>query len=64
MNNLSVSSRGSSLSSVKKQDAAAEIAATEATLEILQEHEIEELQRLEVEEKRRVAEQEAEAYKR
>ncbi len=52
------------MSSVKKQDAAAEIAATEATLEILQEHEIEELQRLEVEEKRRVAEQEAEAYKR
>ncbi len=65
LNNLSVSSRGSSLSSAKKQEAAAEIAATEATLEILQqqEHEIEELQRLESEEKRRVAEQEAEAYK-
>ncbi len=53
------------MSTVKKQEAAAEIAATEATLEILQqqEHEIEELQRLESEEKRRVAEQEAEAYK-
>ncbi len=65
LNNLSVSSRGSSLSSAKKQEAAAEIAATEATLEILQqqEHEIEELQRLESEEKRRVAEHEAEAYK-
>lgn len=58
------------MSSVKKQEAAAEIAAeiaaTEATLEKLQqqEHEIEEVQRLEAEEKRRVAEQEAEAYKR
>lgn len=66
LNNSSVSSRGSSLSSVKKQEAAAEIAATEAALEILQlqEREIEELQRLEAEEKRRVAEQVAEAYKR
>lgn len=54
------------MSSVKKQEAAAEIAATEATLEKLQqqEREIEEVQRLEAEEKRRVAEQEAEAYKR
>lgn len=52
------------MSSVKKQEAAAEIAATEATLEKLQqqEREIEEVQRLEAEEKRRVAEQEA--YKR
>lgn len=52
------------MSSVKKQEAAAEIAATEATLEKLQqqEREIEEVQRLEAEEERRVAEQEA--YKR
>lgn len=55
------------MSSVKKQEAAVEIAATEATLEILQQEEeceIEELQRLEAEEQRRVAKQETEAYKR
>ncbi|XP_057215222.1 nestin-like [Triplophysa rosa] len=66
IHNLSVSSRGSSLSSSKKQEAAAEIAATEATLKILQqqEQELEELQRLEAENKMRKAEQEAEAVKR
>ncbi|XP_073667523.1 uncharacterized protein [Paramisgurnus dabryanus] len=66
VNNSSVCSRGSSLSSAKKQEAAAEIAATKATLEILQqqEHELEELQRIEAEDKKRVAEQEAEALKR
>ncbi|XP_052445763.1 uncharacterized protein LOC127987458 [Carassius gibelio] len=66
MKNSILSSRGSSFSSAKKQEAAAEIAATEATLEILQqqEHELEELQRLEAEDKRRIAEQEAEELKR
>lgn len=58
LNNSCISTRGLSLSSVKKKEAAAEIASNKASLEMLQrqKREIEELQRLEAEEKMRVAE--------
>ena len=58
-----ISSRSSNLSSLKGQDAAAEAAANEAALEVLNEQEqhFKELQRLEAEDKRLQAEQEAAA---
>lgn len=54
------------MSSVKRQEAAAEVAANQAALEVMveQERQLEELQRLEDEDKKRTAEQEAEAVKR
>lgn len=64
--NSKVNSRRSSVSSVKRQEAAAEVAANQAALEVMvkQERQLEELQRLEDEDKKRTAEQEAEAVKR
>lgn len=64
--NSKVNSRHSSVSSVKRQEAAAEVAANQAALEVMvkQERQLEELQRLEDEDKKRTAEQEAEAVKR
>nr|XP_046258525.1 uncharacterized protein LOC124066303 [Scatophagus argus] len=61
-----ISSRSSSLSSLKRQDAAAEAAANEATLEVFHEQEqhFKELQRLEAEDKRLQAEREVENEKR
>lgn len=58
----SINSRRSSLSSTKKQEAAAELAATEATLKVLEEMELEkqELESLEAENRQRFALQEAE----
>lgn len=54
------------LSAAKRQEAAAEFAANEATLEVLleQDQQLVELQKLEAEDKRRIAEQEAEVLKR
>lgn len=59
-------SEHSSHSSVKRQEAAAEAAASQAVLKVLQEQEKEELelQRLEAEAKRKVADEEAAAIKR
>ncbi|XDV25278.1 hypothetical protein PO909_029222 [Leuciscus waleckii] len=56
----------SSRSSVKRQEAAAEAAATQAVLKVLQEQEREqlEIQRLEAEAKRKIADQEAAAVRR
>lgn len=61
-NSSSISSRHSSLSSAKKQEAAAELAATQATLKVLQEMEREkqDLEILETENRQRLALQEAE----
>ncbi|XP_073766183.1 uncharacterized protein isoform X2 [Danio rerio] len=60
------SSKFSSLSAAKKQEAAAEVAANEATLEVLkeQDRQFKELQKLEAEDKKRIAEQEADDLKR
>ena len=63
---LKSNSECSSRSSVKRQEAAAEAAASQAVLKVLQEQEKEqlEIQRLEAEAKRKIADQEAAAVRR